>query len=88
MITVRLTITNIDAMRATLPNPIMASDIVGNFNVFRSISADFNGGTTATVTIGTVADADTTAENYTLFVDSDIGYILRRPLLVMGTINP
>ena len=87
MFTVRLLVTNIDEMRTLLPNPIMASDIEGDLTS-RPVSVNFNGSTTATVTIGTVADADTTAENYEVVLNSSTDYLIGTPDSVRGTINP
>ena len=64
---------------------------VSRGRVFGSVTANFNGGRTATITIGTTRDSDTMAEMYTISLGGDN---LRRYLTanpspsVMGTINP
>ena len=88
MLTVSLVISRNDSLSVSLSNPISASDIDGNLGG-RSVSANFNGSTTATVTIGsTVADADTTAENYRLVLGSGTGYTVGTPSEARGVINP
>ena len=52
-----------------------------------AVSANFNGSTTATVTIGTVKDADTTAENYTISLGNGTGYMAGSDRMIDGTIN-
>ena len=90
MFTVSLGITNLDVGLSPLPNGITASDIVGAFNTFRSFSVNFNGTTTATATIGTVADGDTTAENYRLLLGAGPRgvYTTGGSASVTGIINP
>ena len=55
---------------------ITESDIDGPIAMTRSVSVNFNGGRTATVTFGTVIDADTTDEVYLIALLSRVGYIL------------
>ena len=55
----------------------------------QSFITDFNGGTTATITIGTVRDADTAAENYEIQVTERVnGSYIAGTQSVLGTINP
>ena len=89
-VTLRLLVVNTDVVGNLLPNGITASDVDSPVGiVIRSVSADFNGSRTATVTIGTVRDADATAEIYRIILQGfSSDYTVINPTSVIGTINP
>ena len=85
-----LTTTTIAVLGRVVDVMITASDIDGNLGQ-RSVSVNFNGSTTATVTIGTVRDGDMAAEDYIIILLSRAGYnggSLAVNSAVGGTINP
>ena len=53
-----------------------------------NISANFNGSSTATITIGTANDGESMAETYGIRLGTDSPYIRGTPDTIVGTINP
>ena len=69
----------------TISGQVAAGDFSSN-TLTPSVSANFNGGTTATVTIGTVRDGDAD-ETYTITLGSGSDYMVGTDNTAMGTIT-
>ena len=82
MLTVRLLLAELTFAR----RGITAADFTNGLD--QSVNANFNGGKTATVTIGTVRDADTSAEDYSIEIQNGNGYRKVLNQFALGAINP